>query len=430
MTITLRAGRELSDMQQSMLAHESIGALPVYNMPLCFEITGTVDAPALEAALHHVVRRHPVLNSTYADGRALPLPQSAPLPPLDTAIERCADGAVPASLSRLWERPMDLGTHAPVRAGFVSTSPDHHYFGLCVHHVAGDSWSLALLLEELGSAYGALRHGDEPAARPPAPDFFDHAAEEQTRNWDTTWWRARLDGVRPQPHPRTDPPPPAERGTLVETGLELDASATRGVRELARTARVSPTAVLLTAVSLAVADAGAADAGGTEHTSTVGLPAVLRDAYALQATMGPLLTTLPVRTAWRERATSTELVQAHADAISGALAHKDVPYSRVLKAAGVRRRPGTAPLFLHVVNADNETPRLRLSGVRTVLRPITPKWAIFPAQWEFSWKAVGNIRGVLQVSADVFTAEQAQDCVGRFRSSLTRLLMSDTKGFS
>ncbi|MGW7574965.1 condensation domain-containing protein [Streptomyces sp. NPDC054765] len=413
-------------MQQSMLAHESIEALPVYNMPLCFEILGAVDAVALETALHHVVRRHPVLSSTYADGRAFPLPASALLSPLDTAIERCPDGVAPTSLSRLWEQPMDLRTRAPVRAKLVSVSPERHYFGLCVHHVAGDSWSLALLLEELGSAYGALRCGTEPEARPPAPDFFDHAAEEQGRSWDPTWWRAQLAGVRPQPHPRTDPPPPTERGTLVETPLELDSAATRGVRELSRAARVSPTAVLLTAVSLAVADTG----GGTERSSTVGLPAVLRDTYALQATMGPLLTTLPVRTAWQDGATSTELVQAHAEAISGALAHKDVPYSRVLKAAGVRRRPGTAPLFLHVVNADNEAPRLRLAGVRTILRPVTPKWAIFPAQWEFSWKAVGNIRGVLQVSADAFTAEQAADCVGRFRSSLTRLLRSETKGFS
>ncbi|MGW1671590.1 condensation domain-containing protein [Streptomyces sp. NPDC002324] len=413
-------------MQQSMLAHESIGALPVYNMPLCFEIRGAVDAAALETALHSVIRRHPVLSSTYADGQAIP--DSAPLPLLDTAVERCPDGATPTSLSRLWEQPMDLRAQGPVRAKLVSASPERHYFGLCVHHVAGDSWSLAMLLDELGSAYGALRRRTEPEARPLAPDFFDHAAEEQDQNWDATWWRAQLEGVRPQPHPRVDPPAPAARGILVETELELDAAVTRGVRELARSARVSPTAVLLTAVSLAVVDSGTRN--DAKRSSTVGLPAVQRDTYALQATMGPLLTTLAVRTGWQDGATSRELVQAHAEAISGALAHKDVPYSRVLKAAGIRRRPGNAPLFLHVVNADNEAPRLRLSGVRTVLRPITPKWAIFPAQWEFRWKSVGNIRGVLQVSADSFTAEQAAVCVSRFRSSLTRLLRSETKGLT
>ncbi len=427
MTAGLLTGRPLSDMQLSMLAHETIGGLPIYTMPLCFEITGAVDAPALEAALHLVVRRHPVLRSTYADGRAAEATDTVPLPALGVGIVRDgADGAI-AALARLWETPMDLATRMPVRAGLVSVAPDRHFLGLAVHHVAGDSWSLALFLEELGTAYGALRGGRVPVL-PPAPDFFAHAAEEQSRTWDLTWWRERLDGVRPQPPARTVPPTADEQGALHALGLDLDATDTRGVRELARTARVSPTAVLFTAVSLAVGHTTGGET--TSGESTVGLPVVLRDTQELQSAMGPLLNTLPVRTTWRPDASSVELVQAHGAAIDAALAHKDVPYSRILKAAGTHRRPGSAPLFLHVVNADTETPRLRLSGVRSTLRPVTPKWAIFPAHWEFSWKAVGNIRGFLQVSADAFTAAQARECAGRFRSNLTRLLAAEMKGFS
>ncbi|MFF1779375.1 condensation domain-containing protein [Streptomyces virginiae] len=410
------AGRPLADMQLSMLAHETITSRPLYTMPLCFEITGPVDAAVLEAALHQVVRRHPVLHCSYADGTARPLDPDRPLPDLGVRIlADPAPDAVRAVLDTWWGEPMELATGAPVRALLVSSAPDRHHLGLAVHHVAGDSWSLALLLEDLGTAYAALRSGREPAWPADAPDFFGYAVAERASTEDLAWWRERLAGLEPQPHPRRIPPPPAARGALQALPLHLDAADTRGIRELARTARVSPTAVLLAAVGLAVAGPG-------ELTSTVGMPVVLRDTRALQATMGPLLNTLPVRTAWPTGADAPTVVRAHADALEVSLAHKDVPYSRLLRASGIRRTPGTAPLFLHVVNADNEAPRLRLPGVRCVHRAVTPAWAIFPAQWEFSWQAVGNIHGVLQTSADVFSPEQAADCAARFRTSLSRLL--------
>ena len=40
---------------------------PLYNIPAAFEMTGPLDAPALEAALREVVRRHEALRTTFAD---------------------------------------------------------------------------------------------------------------------------------------------------------------------------------------------------------------------------------------------------------------------------------------------------------------------------------------------------------------------------
>jgi hypothetical protein len=281
--------------------------------------------------------------------------------------------------------------------------------------VAGDSWALALLIRELGQAYATLVQGATPTNDSPPPDFFAYVAREQAAGWSTAWWREALRNLQPQPYPRDEAPQQTDRGLFVPVELNLNAADTQGVKRLARVARVSPAAVLFTAVSSAVA------VGSGPYESAVGLPAALRDTRDLQETMGPLLNTLPVRTFWSSDLSATETVQRHAAAMESALAHKDVPYSRILKAAQIRRIPGAAPL-LHLVNVDTEIPRLRLRGAKTAALHIPANWATFPALWEFSWQQIGNMSGVLRTDASFFTAEQANGLAQEFRSSLARLL--------
>ncbi|MEU9862169.1 condensation domain-containing protein [Streptomyces sp. NPDC047971] len=419
MHTTTTARRPLSDMQLSMLAHEALEELPIYTMPLCFALTGPVDTTALARALHHVVRRHPALGSLYDGGEAEPLGGATAPPELLLTTTEAAPGTVPPEAATVWETPFALHEQTPVRAALVSAAPDRHHLALAVHHVAGDSVALSLLLRDLGAAYAALLRGERPDDTP-APDFFDHARRERNRSWDTSWWQERLRGVRPRPYPRRQPPPEAERCTRVSVDLALDATDTRGVKELARRLRVTPSAVLLAAVGRTVADT----APGAERESVIGLPTALRDTPELRSTVGPLLNTLPVRTRWDADAAPGDVVRAHAAALDASLAHKEVPYSHIVKASGAPRSLDAAPLFLHVVNIDSEPLRLRLPGARCGHVPVPRRWVVFPAHWEFGCPPVGNLRGELRVSADAFTASQAAGLATAFRSSLTELLQA------
>ncbi|MFE3166656.1 condensation domain-containing protein [Streptomyces sp. NPDC059224] len=403
--------RPLSDMQQSMLVHEMLEDRPMYTMPLCFRIAGPLDAAALERALHRAVRRHPVLAATFEDGCALPLSPSAPLPPLTCTSSTPADGDVLALLTDWWDTPFDLTVEPPVRARLVSgPSADVHHLALAVHHVAGDSWSLALLADDLGQAYAAQFGGSDLTGE--APDFFDHADRENTHPVDATWWKEHLDGVRPGPAPRTSPPGEAERGTFLAQDLPLGAAETRAVRQLSRSCQVSPAVVLFTVVSAALAGSG------PDHDVVVGMPTALRDTQDLQNTIGPLLNTLPVRTQWPDHLPPAQVIERHAQSIDAALDHKDVPYSRILRAAAVHGAHGATPLFLHLVNVDTVVPRLRLPALRTTHVPVPPRWANFPALWEFGWGTVGNIHGTLRASADAFTEQDARHLRDAFRDTL------------
>ncbi|MFJ9566966.1 condensation domain-containing protein [Streptomyces fuscichromogenes] len=405
--------RPLSDMQQSMLVHEMLEDRPMYTMPLCFRIAGPLDAPALERALHRVIRRHPALAATFEDGCAVPLGPSAPLPALTRDSGAPAAGDVPGLLTDWWDTPFDLTVEPPVRARLVSgPSGGVHHLALAVHHVAGDSWSLALLADDLGQAYAAELAGADPTGT--APDFFDHAERENAAPVDTTWWKEQLEGVRCGAAPRTSPPGEADHGTFLVRDLPLGAAETRAVRLLSRACQVSPAVVLFTVVSAVVAGSG------PEHDVVVGMPTALRDSQDLQNTVGPLLNTLPVRTRWPDRLPPAQVVERHARSIDAALDHKDVPYSRILRAAAVHGAHGAAPLFLHLVNVDTVVPRLRLPALRTTHVPVPPRWANFPALWEFGWGTVGNIRGTLRASADAFTEQDTRHLRDAFRDTVAR----------
>lgn len=402
--------RPLSAMQQAMMLQEALTGRPMYTMPVCFAIAGPLDADRLEQALHHVLRRHPVLLSTY-DGESA-LPYRGPLPVVRRVTS--TDPGKDTALAELWDTLFDLAVEVPVRAVLVSNPPDEHVLGLVVHHVAGDSWSLGILARELGACYAASASGTGPALDA-APDFLDHAAWEQRQHWTDSWWRDHLKDAPAPPRSRTEPPAGQEPGRFTAVGLDLDADDTRGIRALARTGHVSPAAVLFTVVSAAVTV--------DRDESVLGLIAALRDTATLQATVGPLMNTLPIHTTWAHQARGTDLVAAHDRSMNDALAHKDVPYPKILRAAGIPRGAGADPLLEHVVNLDTVTPDLPLPGLRTTARPIAPRWANVPALWEFTWGTVGNIRGTLRAETDTFTTRDVRELAGRFQHALRHLVL-------
>jgi hypothetical protein len=409
---TDRSHHALSDMQVSMLAHEALADRPIYTMPLCFRLTGELDVARLEDALSQVVARHPVLYARYESTQAI-VDKSNAVARLELVNE--AELGVDALVTALLDTPMDLVGNGSFRAVLASRSTTDHSLILAVHHVAGDSWSLGLLLEDVSRAYIAGGEAGAPAG-PDRLNFFDFSASESVRGGHTEWWATTLRGLSPQSFPRVPAPHEEATSALISITLDLDARRTKGIRDLARSIKVSPVAVLLTALSLSLSGPEG------EHESVIGVPAILRGSRDAEQVIGPLLNTLPVRTAWDHSTGVAGVVRAHAEALGAALEHKDVPFSRILKAAKIRRRPGTAPLFLHVLNVDTVVPRLRLTGVRCTWVPIAPRWAIFPAMWDFSWGMVGNIKGTLRASEDAFTREQALDCSTRFRDVLDSLL--------
>jgi len=135
-----------------------------YVIPLALRLTGALDVGALEAALNDVVGRHESLRTIFAEtlgvARQVIVEAGAGLLRLD--VTAVSEGELGQALSRAAGRGFDLAREIPVRAHVFALSAESHVLLIVLHHIAGDGWSTAPLLRDLGHAYGARLGGRVP----------------------------------------------------------------------------------------------------------------------------------------------------------------------------------------------------------------------------------------------------------------------------
>ncbi|MGW8554511.1 amino acid adenylation domain-containing protein [Streptomyces tubercidicus] len=186
----------VTPFQEGLLFHALYDAstADIYTAQFAFELTGSVDAPALRAAAHALVRRHPALRSAFrqrgSDGtwtqvvvRDVPLDfREADLSDLDAAVQ---GARLDEMLAADRDERFDVSTPRLVRWSLVRLAADRHVLVLMNHHLVLDGWSTSLLMSELFTLYtqGAAAL---PAVRP----YRDHLAwlarqddEETLRAW-------------------------------------------------------------------------------------------------------------------------------------------------------------------------------------------------------------------------------------------------------
>ena len=131
------------------------GPSPVYNMPTAFRISGALDADALGVALADVVGRHESLRTLFAAPEGIPQQVVIPVEHADFGWQ--VVDASGWSAARLGEAVgavarhcFDLAAEIPLRATLFRVADDEHVLVGVVHHIAGDGWSIAPLVADLG----------------------------------------------------------------------------------------------------------------------------------------------------------------------------------------------------------------------------------------------------------------------------------------
>ncbi|ARZ71658.1 putative nonribosomal peptide synthetase [Streptomyces albireticuli] len=155
---------------------EGAASSALKNMPVALRLVGDTDRAALEAALTDVVHRHEALRTLFPgpDGdryqRVLP-PEDArvTLPVVTTTEAGLADLVRDAA-----HHAFDLRTEPPFRAALFRVSENEHVLVLVWHHIAGDGWSVGVLLGDLAAAYAARRAGTGPRREPLALQYADY----------------------------------------------------------------------------------------------------------------------------------------------------------------------------------------------------------------------------------------------------------------
>ncbi|MCK7622568.1 non-ribosomal peptide synthase/polyketide synthase [Streptomyces sp. RS10V-4] len=400
-----------------------------YNSAVALRLTGPLDRAALSAALDAVVARHEALRTTFDEDGGRPhqvVHPAAPVPlPLqkltasqDAPSGEALDRELDEALLDAYSRPFDLRTGPLLRALLLRRAADDHVLLLTAHHIVTDGWSMGVLLDEVCAHYDALAHGEEPPAAPPATAYPDFAVWQRERlsgallEEQRAYWAKQLDGLVPPELPLDRPRGGAESGAGAVHPFHVPPATASRLREVATAQHTTLFAALTAACQALLARWSGQD------DIAVGSLTPGRGRTELERAVGLFVNTVVLRAPVDTARSYRDLLAASATAVLDAFAHDDLPFERVVEAAGAAREAGRNPLFDAMVLLHPQPPAPpAVRGLATGTVPVPRRAATFDLSIEFVPDGDG-LSGLLEYRTDLFDAATA----ARMADQLVRLL--------
>ncbi|MGW2478180.1 amino acid adenylation domain-containing protein, partial [Streptomyces sp. NPDC001665] len=404
--------------------HRMEGPSATYNIPLALRLAGSLDEPALEAALADVAERHESLRTVFPSVAGVPcqrvLDPDAARPRL--RVTETGGRDLPDRLAEAARQGFELGTEPPLRAELFRVGEEEHVLLLVVHHIAGDGWSTGPLSQDLTTAYAARTEGAKPQWSPLPVQYADYTVWQRELLGDggdpdslltsqLAHWSERLAGLPDQVElPFDRPRPEAMSYQGAQLPVSVDAELYEGLRALARDGGASLFMVLQAGLAALLAKLGA----GTDIP--IGTPVAGRTDEALDDLVGFFVNTLVLRTDLSGDPTFTELLARVRSEALTAYAHQDVPFEHLVEALNPARTLAHHPLFQTMLTLQNapsgtfELPRLRVTSelvpTGTAKCDLTFVLAEQPGG--------GGLSGVVEYCTDLFDAATVTGIVERW----------------
>ena len=347
------AGIPLSVAQEGIwLADQTTDVGSAYNIPWTVRLDGRLDRDALARSLAALLRRHESLRTRIAlhDGAPVQIVEPAGEAAVETVDLRGRSAADRAAAARaaardFVKRPFDLGRGPLLRAILVQLDEHAHDLTVCVHHIAADGWSMALLARDLAACYGAYSSGREPPLPGPALQYADFAIWQRGRMagpqtaaalaaaCERLAGAARLDLPTDRPRPRQA----SYRGGVCS--IRLSTGTSRSLRELGRTEGVTLFMVLLAAFKLVLGRYAGHD------NIVVGSPVAGRPGRIADDIVGLFAYPVVLRTTLSGAGDVRGLLRRVRDTVLDAFADANVPFERLAAELGEERDASCHPVF-------------------------------------------------------------------------------------
>ncbi|HEX3555464.1 MAG TPA: condensation domain-containing protein, partial [Thermoanaerobaculia bacterium] len=382
-----------------------------YNLPHAVRLAGPLCTAVLAGSLREVVRRHETLRARFvklADGAAQVFDAPAPLPLPLADLSGLPAVARQQELRRLVaeeaRRPFDLSRGPLLRTGLLRLGTEEHALLLTLHHVAGDAWSMNLLLREVMVLYQAFAAGRRsPLAELPV-QYADYAVWQ--RGWlrgevleeQLTYWRRQLAGAPGELRLPTDLPRPATpRLRGASQSRPLPSGLDRALKALGRREGATPFMTLSAALGVVLCHLTG------QEDLVLGSNAANRGPLESEGLIGFFINMLALRFNLGGDPSFRQLLGRVRAMTLGAYAHQEVPFETLVHELHLERRAGGTPLIQAVVDFQSAAAPPELPGLTLELLPEAEEVAKFDLVFILTDSAAG-LRCTLQYRTDLFYA--------------------------
>lgn len=349
-----------TESQRELWLSVRVGGDPAscaFNESIHIDLTGSLDASALERAFGAVIERHDALRAVLTpDGQAMcilaAMQPELPLLDLGGVSEATQQERVRELFAREVREPFDLERGPLFRARLVRLSAERHLFVFTAHHVVFDGWSAAVLLSDLGAFYEAYRSGVQPALLP-APSFADYALAERSADYRVAervaeaFWLSQYEGDVPQ----TDFP--AERRRPDLRSFEAERIDWEVNPEVLAALRAFGSRSGATFVATLFAAFGAYTSRLTGRSDVViGMPSAGQAATGEHSLVGHCVNTLPLRCRFDLTKPFTASLAAIRSSLLEGQEHREFGFGTLVQRLRIARDPSRLPLVSILFNID------------------------------------------------------------------------------
>ena len=429
------------------------GPSPVYNLAVALRLHGHLDADVLAAALSDVVGRHESLRTLFVAPDGIPEQRVIERERADFGWQVVDATAWPPSrldeaVGEATRHNFDLAAEIPLRAKLFRVADDEHVLVAVAHHIAADGWSVAPLVNDLGTAYASRCAGQAPDWAELPVQYVDYTLWQRAQFGDLDdsesriaaqldYWQHALAGMPERLALPTDRPYPLvadQRGAAlaVDWPVELQQQVALVAREHNATSFMviqAALAVLLSRLS-------------TSSDVAVGFPIAGRRDPALDGLVGFFVNTLVLRLDLAGDPTVDELLAQVRGRSLAAYEHQDVPFEVIVERLNPTRSLTHHPLVQVMLawqnlpgDASAPSAGLTLGDLHVTPMPVDVRAArvdlsfSLAERWSESGEPAG-IGGAVEFRTDVFDAASIEALIERLQRVLTAMTADPARRLS
>jgi amino acid adenylation domain-containing protein len=350
--------------------------LPAHNIPSLIWLRGQLDVAALARALDALAVRHEPLRTRLVagtDGHPVQMIDPAGVPAAAAELKLTDYATLPweAAVRHVREfadgealRPFHLADEHPLRTRLARITANEHVLVLVAHQTVLDDWSMRVLLADLAALYRAEVTGQPTGLAELPVRFADYVTWERRHLQGSVlagaeeYWRATLAGYQTTRFPVDRPRPLLADHTGAVGHTTVDPVVLDRLRKLSDSESTTLPVTLLTALLVLLHRyTGQADlVTGTLISST-------RTRPELAGLLALLESPLPVRAQASGDLTFTEFLARVHQAVTGAQAHQDLPFAKLVEALRIDHDPGRFPVFQTAFAYTEPAEEIEAAGV-------------------------------------------------------------------
>ncbi|PWK14434.1 non-ribosomal peptide synthetase/type I polyketide synthase [Tumebacillus permanentifrigoris] len=319
-----------------------------YGLPMAWTIRTTLEINALQGALQDLVDRHPVLRTTYSvrDGEPVQLIHAQSQAHFQQVDASGWDAdRLHARLIEETHRPFDLEKGPVFRVHLFSRENNEHVLLLNSHHIASDTWSLIILMEELGILYRSRVSGMQLDLPPTGLLYTDFVPWQQQmladRRGEEHWqyWQTQLAAPPTLDLPTDRPRPPVQSHSGAGFAFQISQEITQELRLLAKQEDVTLYTVLLASFYVLLYRYTG------QEDLVVGSPRFGRPPQGYERTVGYFASPCALRTQLAGATPFTQFLSQVRQVLVGAKDHQDFPFPFLVERLGLQRDVSRSPVF-------------------------------------------------------------------------------------